>query len=122
MLAAFEREEQSGTWAKFRELLQRSTRVSDLRMLLRELRAMTGAMSTTGRQALLAELEQRFGPDSDYEADLAVVSRVRNRGRIKSEREYRAVQSFADSIAGDPQRDGEFLALGALLDRFMAGG
>jgi len=122
MLAAFEREEPSDTWARFRDLLQQSTRLSDLRVIARELRAATGAMSPAGRQSLLHELQQRFGSDSEYEADVAVVKRVRRRGRINSEQEYRSVQSYADSIAGDTEREAEFLELGAFLDTFMAGG
>src|SRR5215467_14046066 len=97
MLAAFQHEEPSDTWAKCRDVLQQSTRLSDLRTLARELRAATGAMSPRGRQSLLRELSERFGPDPEYEADLAVVKRVRRRGRVNSEREYRSVQAYADS-------------------------
>ncbi|HEY7236306.1 MAG TPA: hypothetical protein VH539_19250 [Gemmatimonadaceae bacterium] len=120
MLAAFEREEPSPTWARFRELVETSTRVSDLRTLLRECRGMLGAMSSPGRRALELDLRNRFGPDQEWERDLAVVAKVRARGRIRSEREYRSVQAYQDSIAGDAGRQDEFLALGGLLDDFSA--
>jgi hypothetical protein len=42
---------------------------------------------------------------------------VQKRGRIRSEREYRIVQAYLDSHLGD---DAEDIALGALLDEFMA--
>ena len=120
MLAAFEREEPGPMWARLRGVLERTTQVSPLRTLLRELRAMTGAMSSEGRRALRQELRERFGPDRDEKRDLATVAKVRARGRIRSEPEYRAVEAYGDSIAGDPARQDEYLALGALLDEFSA--
>ena len=122
MLTAFEREEPSESWRNLRDRLSESTRLRDLRVILQELRAMTGAMSAPGRRALFDELHQRFGSDPQYEADVTIVARVRRRGRITSEREYRSVQSYADSISGNPECGEEFLILGGLLDSFMAGG
>ncbi len=120
MLDAFEREEPGSTWGKFRMLVNDAQRVSDLRALLRECRGMMGAMSPAGRRALDQDLRERFGTDAQWERDLAVVQKVRARRRIRSEHEYRSVQAYQDSIAGDANRHDEFLALGALLDTFSA--
>jgi hypothetical protein len=120
MLAAFERDEPGPTWAQLREIVEGARRLSDLRTLLREFRAMTGAMSPAGRRELDRGLRERFGADPEWQRDLAVVAKVRARGRIRSEREYRSVQAYQDSIAGDLERQEEFLALGALLDEFSA--
>ena len=120
MLAAFEREEPSATWSQFRGLVEKATRASDLRSLLREFRAITGAMSESRRRALERALRDRFGPDDDWERHLAVVARMRVRGRIRSEREYRSVQAYQDSIANTVALQDDFLALGALLDDFTA--
>lgn len=54
------------------------------------------------------------------ERDQALIAKVRARGTIRSEREYRAVQAYQDAIAGEPEREDEFLALGTLLNRFSA--
>ena len=120
MLAAFERQDPGPTWDQFRQLVQNSRRLTDLRTVLRELRGTMGAMSPVSRADLARELEQRFGPDAESVGDVGIVERVRRRGRIRSESEYRSVQSYADSIAGDASRDIEFLSLGALLDEYMA--
>lgn len=121
MLAAFEREEPGPTWAHFfRAVLECTNRLGDLRVLLRELRAMTGAMSPEGRRGRQRALRQRFGPDRDEGRELVTVEKVRARGRIRSEREYRSVEAYADSIAGERARHDEYLALGALLNAFTA--
>jgi hypothetical protein len=120
MLAAVEREEPSVGWAKFRELIEGSTRLSDLRTILRDCRGMMAAMSPEGCRALERELRDRFDTDPEWERDLAMVAKVRARGRIQSEREYRSMQAYQDSIAADLERQDEFLAIGALLDSFSA--
>jgi len=120
MLEAFEREEPSKTWLEIRELVDRSSRLSVLRSLLRDLRGAVAALSPSGRRTLETALQEQFGPDSEWQRELAIVERVRARGRIRSEREYRAVQAYQDSIAGDRARQDEFLALGAMLDDFSA--
>jgi hypothetical protein len=118
MLAAFEREEPSPTWAKFREFVEASTRLGELRMMLRECRGMMAAMSPDGRRVLERVLRERFGADPEWERELATVTKVRARGRIQSEREYRSVQAYQDAIAAELDLQEEFLALGALLDDF----
>jgi len=120
MLVAFEREEPGPTWAKFRELVETSSRLSDLRTMLRECRGMMAAMSPAGRCALESVLRDRFGADPEWDRDLAIVAKVRARGRIRSEREFRSVQAYQDAIAAELERQDEFLALGALLDDFSA--
>ena len=120
MLAAFEREEAGPSWTQFREILEGATRLSALRTIVRECRGMMGAMSPSGRRTLERELHDRFGPDPEWERNHAIVAKVRARGRIQSEREYRAVQAYQDAIAGDLERQDEFLALGAVLDDFSA--
>jgi hypothetical protein len=120
MLAAFEREESSPTWPQLRKVVEASTRLSDLRTVLRECRGMMGAMSPAARRTLERDLRNRFGADSEWQRDVAIVAKVRARGRIRSEREYRTVQAYQDSIAGDLEHQDEFLTLGALLDEFSA--
>ena len=119
MLEAFEREESSPTWAGLRSLLESTNRIADLRSVLREMRGIQGAMSSTGRARLQRALEDQFGPDEESQKDLAVVEKVCARGRIGSEREYRAVQSYADSVVGESDRESELATLGALLDDYM---
>ena len=120
MVAAFEREEPSETWAKLRELAGRSSRLTDLRSLVRECRGMMGALTAPGRRALDNELRERFGADPHGERTMGIVDKVRARGRIRSESEYRSVQAYQDSIASDSEREDEFLSLGHLLDSFSA--
>ena len=120
MLAAFEGGEPAPLWGQFRELVARTTRLSDLKTILRELRGAIGAMTPAARLELERELAHRFGPDPEMERDAAIVAKVRARGRIQSEREYRAVQTYQDLIGADPERQAEFLVLGALLDEFSA--
>ncbi len=61
MIAAFEREEPSPTWPRFREIVECATRPSDLRDIVRECRGMAAAMSPAGRRELERELRERFG-------------------------------------------------------------
>lgn len=94
--------------------------LSGMRAVLRELRSMQAGLPLDTRRELARDLAARFGADPAAERDAAVVARVRAQGRIRSEREYRAVCAYADAIAGDPAAQDEFLALGALLDGYMA--
>ena len=120
ILATFDREEPSPDWAELRRVVERTTTLSGLRSIVRDLRSAMGAMPAVSRIALEKDLARQFGPDAGAAKDAAVVDRVRLRGRIGSEREYRSVQAYADAIAGDQSRQDEFLALGALLDDYMA--
>lgn len=76
-------------------------------------------LSAGDRHELIRALHDRFGPDSDSERDRRAAERVLARGLIESERKYRVVQGYADSIAGDRDEEDKFLALGKLLDDFM---
>jgi hypothetical protein len=124
MLDAFARAEpDAGILAGLRAAVDRaaaSRSLSGMRAVLRELRGMEAGLPTGARRELARDLAARFGPDPAAERDAAVVARARARGRIRSEREYRAVCAYADAIAGDPAAQDEFLALGALLDGYMA--
>jgi len=120
ILARFEREEPSPVWAELRNVIARTTTLSGLRSIVRDLRGTMGAMPAATRLALEQDLARRFGPDAGAAKDAAVVNKVRRRGRIDSEREYRSVQAYADTIASEPSRQDEFVALGALLDEYMA--
>ena len=106
--------------AQLRHVLEGTSSIRDLRALLRDFRGMRAGLSAGGRRALDQVLEQRFGPDTDEARAAAVVEGVRKRGRIRSEREYRIVQAYADSIGADPAAQAEFVALGALLDAYSA--
>lgn len=120
ILAAFERADSSPTWARFRELINRARSLSDLRTVNRELRGAMAGLNRADRQELTRTLRDRFGPDTEFERDQATAEKALTRGRIRSEREYRAVQAYADGIAGDQEAESKYLALGALLDDFMA--
>lgn len=120
ILEAFERAEPSPSWARFRELTDRARTLTDLRTINRELRGAMAALSSTDRRELVRTLDDRFGPDAGFERDRRAAERALARGRIRSEREYRAVQAYADSIAGDREAESQYLSLGALLDDFMA--
>jgi hypothetical protein len=100
-------------------VVEGAKRLGDLRSINRDLRGAMAGLSRSGRAQLERDLLERLGPDLDYERDRQVVAKVRARGRIRSEREYRVVQGYADSIAGKPGTEDEFLALGALLDEYM---
>jgi hypothetical protein len=117
MLSAIEREEPGPQWASLRIVVENAEGVSDLRAIHREMRALLAAMSPLGRELLEHELSLRFGPDARQERDETVVAKVRSTGRIRTEREYRIVQAYVDSL---PPTASERDALGALLDDFMA--
>jgi len=120
ILAAAESEAPSAFWSQWRLLIESSTKLSDLRLIYRETRSFLGAMSPTTREPLERELRERFGPDAQQIRDGEVVAKVRSVGRIKSEREYRIVQAYLDSLLGNPDDESEFASLGELLDEFMA--
>ena len=124
MLEALARAEpDAGGFADFREAVDRvaaSRSLPMMRAVLRELRGMQAGLPLSKQRELARDLSTQFGPDPVAERDAAVLARVRARGRIRSKREYRVVCAHADAIAGDPDAQGEFFALGALLDRYMA--
>jgi hypothetical protein len=120
ILDAFEQAEPSPTWARFREATQRATRVGDLRTIHRELRGAMAGLEPSALDQLRSHLIEQFGPDLDYDGSGALAERALGRGRISSEREYRAVQAYADSIAADVRRRDDFDALGALLDEYAS--
>ena len=118
ILAVFDRLEPSPTWARFEEIVRRATQLADLRSINRDLRGAMGGLPPEALRELPQSLTERFGPDAEYERDKAAAEQARARGRIRSEREYRAVQGYADVIAGDPASRDVYDALGALLDEF----
>jgi hypothetical protein len=89
-------------------------------VIYRETRSFLGAMSPATREKLERELRERFGPDAEQLRDGEVVAEVRSFGRIRSEREYRVVQAYLDSLPANPDDEFEAAALGELLDEFMA--
>ena len=124
-LDAVERNEPQGTaWADLRALGERSANnLRVLRGLSREAAVMASMLPPLLRVDLDATLAAAaIDVESERAADAAAVARIRARGRIRSEAEYRRVQSYADQIGPDETRQGEFLALGALLDEFASRG
>ena len=126
MLDAFERAEPASTEssAMWRVLLDKSTSLTALKALARELRGRSGALRPAARRDLDHALRARFGPDPESARDALVVAAVCQRGRIRSDREYRVVAAYADSLARDATDaavEAEYVQLGALLDAFMAG-
>jgi hypothetical protein len=117
ILSAIEREEPGPQWASLRLVVENSVRLTDLRTIHRDVRALLAAMSPSARELLERDLAKQFGPDADLEHDKQVVARVRSAGRIQSEREFRIVQAYLDSL---PPNDSERDTLGAFLDDFMA--
>ena len=120
MLAAFERAEPSPLWSQFRVIVDQAKALGALTDIVRDLRGASAGLLPDARAELERQLRERLGPDEEWERDRRLVEKVRHRGKIRSEREYRLVQAFADSIAAEDQR--EYLALGALLDEFMSRG
>jgi hypothetical protein len=120
ILEAFERAEPDLDVAQLRTIVSRARGATALRGVLRELRGMQAGLPASARAGLRRAMAERFGPDPDWERDRQVVEKVRERGRVTSEREYRVVQGYADAIAGDVDAQDEILALGALLDAYMA--
>jgi hypothetical protein len=120
ILDAFEQVEPGPTLTRFREATRRATRLSDLRTLNRELRGAMAGLEPSALAQLRERLIERFGPDPDHENNTAAAHNARTRGRIRSEREYRAVQAYADSIAADVGSRDDFDALGALLDEYAS--
>lgn len=78
------------------------------------------ALDADKLRELRQTLVEQTGPDQEYERDRTTAEKARARGRIRTEREYRAVHAYADSIAGDHERRSEFDALGALLDEYAS--
>lgn len=77
-------------------------------------------LSPDALRQLRRTLIERFGSDPESARDKNAAETARMRGVIRSEREYRAVQAYADSIAADPDARSEFLVLGALLDEYAS--
>ena len=122
-LDALERAEPSPTWAQFRALADASAeRLTDLRMLVAELKPLSALLPGEVRRELARELAAH-GIDmaSERQRDAAEVAAIRARGRIRSEAEYRRVQAYADTLI-NPEEESEYLDLGALLDEFMSRG
>jgi hypothetical protein len=120
IVAAVERAEPGPLVAQIREIVERARGVTGLRAVLRELRGMEPGLPAGARAELRHALKAQFGPDPELERDREVAAKVRQRGRIRSEREYRVVQGYADAIAAHPDAQEELLVLGALLDAYMA--
>src|SRR3982751_1205214 len=120
MLDVLEQAESSPTLARFRAATEQATRLSDLRTINRELRGAMAGLDRTALAQLRKRLLEQFGPDVDHEKDKAAADKARQHGRIRSEREYRAVQAYADSIAADFVARDEFDTLSALLDDYAS--
>jgi len=120
ILDAFEEAEPSPNWERFRQVTTQATRLNDLRTINRELRGAMAGLDPSVLAHVRRQLLERFGEDPDYEKDKVAAGNARTRGRIRSEREYRAVQAYADSIAADVDAHEEFDALGGLLDEYTS--
>lgn len=123
MLDAIERAEASSVWTDLRSAVDANAgRLGALRILERELRTIVALLPAEVQREVehgLAELGVDVSVEQVREA--AAVSRVRKCGRIRSEAEYRLVQAYADRLGALPSAQEEHLALGVLLDSFMAG-
>ena len=118
-----EREEPGPSWPSLRAIvtdLAERGKLRDLRTLGRELRGMMAGLMPDARARLDSELRARFGEGADARADAEAVERIRARGAIRSDREYRVVQAYADALGHHPAAREEYLALGALLDAYGA--
>jgi hypothetical protein len=74
------------------------------------------------RRALAFELASNgIDISAERKREVATIAAVRERGRIRSEAEYRRVQAYADTLV-EPEEQAEYLELGALLDEFMSRG
>jgi hypothetical protein len=107
-----------------RAIVEKARSVTALKAIAREFRGMTEALPVDARRALERALVNRFDADPEAARDAAVAAKVLARGRILSEREYRAVETHGACLPRDPSdaaAEAEYLRLGALLDAFMAG-
>jgi hypothetical protein len=124
-LEVIDRADPGARWSMFREAVEDAvTRASlrDLRALTREISGLVAALAPDAQAELRAGLGARFGveADADRQAQAVAVARIRRRGHLRSEREYRVVQRYADRIAGERGAQDELLVLGGLLDAFNA--
>jgi hypothetical protein len=121
-LDAIERAESSPVWAQFRATVEASaSRLGDLRSIVRELLPIVAILPADIRADLARQLSSHgvdLAQERKQQAD--AVAKIRERGRIRSEAEYRRVQAYADALTR-PEDEAEFITLGALLDTFMAG-
>jgi hypothetical protein len=123
ILETCEREEPGPSWAPLRAIvtdLAERGKLRDLQTLGRELQGMLAGLTPQARACLDSELRLRFGEDADVRADAEAVDRIRARGAIHSEREYRLVHAYADALGHHPAAREEHIALGKLLDAYNA--
>jgi hypothetical protein len=120
ILGAFEDAEPGVVTPGLRAKVEGARTLSELRTLNRELRGVMGALPENTLRQLRRDLTDRFGEDESESRDRETVQKVRTRGRIRSEREYRVVQAYADSIASDAEARRDLSVLEALLADFMA--
>jgi hypothetical protein len=120
-LDAIERAEPSPLWAQFRATVEASaSRLGELRGIARELLPMVAALPAETRADLAHQLSYGVELAQERNEQADAVAKIRARGRIRTEAEYTRVQAYADALIR-PREEAEFLALGALLDAFMAG-
>jgi hypothetical protein len=99
-----------------------SGRVTVLRSLVAELKGIAAHLPANARRELARELaSHRIDTAAEQERDAAAVAAVRERGRIRSEAEYRRIHAYADTLVAS-ENQAEYLELGALLDEFMSRG
>jgi hypothetical protein len=120
ILDALMRAERGPIWAGVREVIDGARSVSALRTINRDLWGFVAGLADVDKLELTRTLRERYGADSELQRARQTAERALERGGIRSVVEYRAVQSYADAIAGDRAFDAQSLALGALLDDFMA--
>jgi hypothetical protein len=111
----------------FRAEVEKATTVTALKVWLREFRGMAGGLAAfdpNAKRALHQLLLDRCGPDPEVDRDAEAVRAVLARGKIRSEREYVALQAFADTLPRSPddlETESEFYRLGAMLDAYSVG-
>ena len=104
-------------WRELVESAAANGRLRDLRLLAREIDAMSIALAPNEREGLEAVLRERLGVDKDAERrELGQqIAKVLQRGKIASEKERRRLEEYVEMLeatGGDP---GEIEAVNALL-------
>ncbi len=91
-----------------------------MRRAARELRRALDVLAPADRYALLQAVRSRTGGSLGQldKPDRQLASKALSRRRIKNEEEFYALQSYLDSLNGDPAGPGKARKVAALLDRY----
>jgi hypothetical protein len=115
--------EESPVFDDFAKAVNEIYAIRDLRQMrgiTRDMNEWARELTTTHMAELNGQLRERFGEDLDSQTarDIAMIDRIRNRGAIRTKREYRLVRERAEEIWDDDDKKEEMEALNKLLADF----